>query len=169
MCKIPDYFKSVGMRIAVLMFAMSAILPAVAQETIQEALVVYLKDGSRYAYVLEEKPTVQFNGEQLLIESPQISDTHKMGDVRDVRFEDKTSGVEETPADECRITVTSDEVSVSGLRPGVTVSIYDLQGRTMATTAAADDGVAALSTANIAPGVYVVVASDKHSFKIYKR
>lgn len=145
-------------------------IPAAAQTT-KEALVVYKTDGKKIAYVLETAPSVTFGTNTLNIDSRDISDTHKVAEVVSWRFEqvDPSSvGLEDT-ADESRITITPSEVIISGLKAGATVTAADLQGRVLATVVTPESGVAAISTERFEPGVYVIAASDFHSFKIYKR
>lgn len=149
----------------------AAAIPAAAQ-TMKEALVVYKTDGKKVTYVLENAPSVTFGTNTLNIESKDISDTHKAAEVSAWRFEmvDPTSsGVEEAVADEARITITPTEVIISGLKAGSMVTAADLQGRVLATVVTPESGVATIPTDRFEPGVYVIAASDFHSFKIFKR
>lgn len=142
---------------------------ASAQSDVKEALVVYMTNSSKYSYILETKPTVKFSATQLLIDGPQISDTHNISEVEKFCFE-SVSGVSEIKNDdECRITVTDNAVTVSGLKPGTVVTASDIHGRIVATLQADADGAATISTDNFASGVYIITVSGRHSFKFYKR
>lgn len=155
---------------ALTLMAVSAI-PLDAQTPAKEALVVYMTDGSKVAYVLETKPSVQFGETMLMIDSPEISDSHSIAKIANFRFEpvQPTSGILKPAADVRKITVTDTEVRISGLQPGSTVTAADIQGRVLYTATTPDNGVASIPTERFTPGVYVIAASDFHSFKIYKR
>lgn len=146
-------------------------IPLAAQTPAKEALVVYMNDGSKVAYVLETKPTVKFGETMLTIDSPDISDSHSIAKIANFRFEpvQPTSGILKPSADTRDITITDTEVRISGLQPGTTVTATDMQGRVFYTLTTPDNGIASIPTERLVPGVYVIAASDFHSFKIYKR
>lgn len=130
-----------------------------------------MTDGTKVAYVLETKPSVQFGETMLTIESPDISDSHSIAKIANFRFEpvQPTSGIQKSATDLRNITVTDTEVRISGLQPGSTVTATDIQGRVLCTITTPDNGVASIPTERFTPGVYVIAASGFHSFKIHKR
>lgn len=145
------------------------VLSASAQSDAKEALVVYMTNSSKYTYILEEKPSVKFSDTKLLIEGPQISDTHDISEVDRFSFEQFSSVSEIRNSDECRITVTDNSVTVSGLKPGSLVNAADIQGRIVTSLHADAEGTASISTDNLASGIYIITVAGKHSFKFYKR
>lgn len=153
---------------AIALLAVPAIT-AGAQSTSKEALVIYKTNGAKVSYVLETKPTVKFGPATVIVESPEISDTHGIADVSYFRFEKvQPSGIQEVDADECRIAVSESAVTIYGLHPGSAVSAADIQGRVIANVSANEAGVASIPTVDLAPGVYVIATADSHTFKIYK-
>lgn len=144
-------------------------LSAAAQSDVKEALVVYMTNSSKYTYILEAQPSVKFSDTELLINGPQISDTHNISDVERFTFEKVSSVSEIRDKYEIRITVTDNAVTISGLKPGTVVTAADIQGHIVASLRADADGAAAISTENFVPGVYIITSAGGHSFKFYKR
>lgn len=160
--------KQIKKSIAVLLLLWAAAQSAFA-DTANEYLVVHLANGGQVSYVLEEKPVVTYDGPVIHVESPAVSDDHRMSEVEKLTFVKKTDIPEQLATDEIRIVVAPEAVTVLGLPAGTSLSLSDLQGRVLATAAAAASGEATIATGSLPAGVYIVAAANGHVFKIYKK
>ena len=159
--------KQIKKSIAVLLLLWSTAQTAFA-DTANEYLVVHLANGSQVSYMLEEKPVVTYDGPVIRVESAAVSDDHRMSEVEKLTFVKKADVSEQLAADEIRIVVAPESVTVQGLPAGTSLTLADLQGRVLATAAAGATGEATKATGSLPGGVYIVAAANGHVFKIYK-
>lgn len=144
-----------------------AMIPAMMY-AVDDALVVTYKNNQTFSYVLADRPNVTFDGMQLFIKSDALDDTHSMADVKTFTFAD-LSAIADVAADERRIVFTdAAAVTLEGFAAGTAVSVSDMQGRMVLSTAVAADGTAIIDISQLSAGVYVITADGK-SYKILKR
>lgn len=154
--------------IAALLLLWCAATPAFSQDA-RECLVLHLNSGAKVSYVLADKPVVTYQGSSLHVSSASLNDEHPIADIDNFTFEKQTSAVGTIGADEIRITVTCEALTIQGLDDGACVTLADIQGRVLAYATADADGLASISTMRYPAGVYIVSASGCHAFKIFKK
>lgn len=133
-----------------------------------EKLTVIYKDGSTFSYILADKPKVTFQGNNLTITAPEISDSHKMEDVRKFVTE-TTNSIEATATNEHRITYTDNNtVRLDGFKAGSTVSVFNINGMLQFQQTTGNDGSAVIPLDGLAPGQYVIATTEGKSYKIMK-
>ena len=142
--------------------------PLVQAEEFKDCLIVHLHGGSTVSYVLEDTPVVTFVGENLHVEANQLSDDHKLADVAKFTI-DNVAALADVMANEYRITIQDNTVTIEGLTPNTGIQFADIQGRIIASCNADTDGNATLSLSHITAGVYIVSTTDGKSFKIFKK
>ena len=94
--------------IRTIIVAVAAMLTISLHTRADEKLFIEYKDGSMFSYVLANKPKVTFEGNNITVTAPEITDVHKMENVKQFMFSIPTS-VEMISADERRITYTDNE------------------------------------------------------------
>lgn len=136
-------------------------------------LSVYMKDGKFEVFKFADKPSVTFADQKILVSSENASGEYAFDAVSHFAFEDGNlvQGIEEIAGektaafsfeytDNANVVVASPELKW--------VKVYTAQGVEVA-AAAANDGVATVSVASLAPGVYIVAPSCHSALKIVKR
>lgn len=145
-----------------------AFIPAMAF-AVDDALVVTYKNSQTFSYVLADRPNVTFDGTQLFIKSDVFDDTHSMADIKTFTFAD-LSEISDVAADERRIVFTdAASVTLEGFAAGTAVSVSDMSGRVVISSAVAADSTATIDISQLPAGVYVIATADGKSYKILKR
>lgn len=132
-------------------------------------LCVNTNDGNTVKYEFLDTPVASFSGENMTITlATEEQIVFPMADVASITLLPDYSGVSEVsrPAD-ILVSISRDMINISGLEAGTAVNVYDMRGAAVLAARADNDGNAALSTAALSKGVYVVSAS-RHSFKFIK-
>lgn len=136
-------------------------------------LMMHLHSGSIDKYILSDVPEVTFEGENMVVNSAAAQTSYLRSEVSHFEIKkDWYSAVEETPAEAIAADFTlkfvdnaTVEVSASAL---TRVDLYTVGGVKVASVAA-DGGVAAVSVADLASGVYLVAPDCHPAVKIVKR
>lgn len=132
--------------------ALAAALPLAAAQT---GLRLTLADGSQPTYILDEKPTVTFEGENVLISTPDAETAYPRAQVVSFTFADDTS-VANLPVESQSVLRYTGKTAEA---EGQAIRVYDLGGREVRS---ASDRV---SLEGLAAGIYAVTAG-KQSIKI---
>lgn len=155
--------------IRTIIVAVAAMLTISLHTRADEKLFIEYKDGSMFSYVLANKPKVIFEGNNITVTAPEITDVHKMENVKQFMFSIPTS-VEMISADERRITYTDNEtVCLEGFKAGGSVSVYDINGTLLTGSTVGKDGTVSISLGGLASGLYVIATTEGKSYKIIKR
>lgn len=141
-------------------------VPASAEE--KEAMVVETTSGNNVVFFFDVKPEMTFSGENVEIKSTAESVLYPMKEVAQIKFENRPDGVENTLADKDISFRFERNLTVEGLNPASSVTVYSLNGTLCLEGQADDNGQAVLSTETLTPGVYIVKANNI-SFKIVKK
>lgn len=134
-------------------------------------LVVNKTDGTKIEYKFAEMPVVQTQGDDIKITlgMTQQSVLYPMADVNNFTFDRETNGINDVIGDETRVSfgLTANTLEAAGLAPGTIVAVYNASGSMVARGTCDADGVASISIASLAKGVYVVSAGS-NSFKFIR-
>ena len=142
---------------------------AMMAESYAHSLIVNKKSGETVEYKFEADPKVTFDAADMVITTGDAQVRHAIADLEKLSFT-KTVGIEQVEANksDIRVAVTSSQVTVEGLTPGMNVSIYSIDGRAVANAVADTQGTVQVSIDNLPAGIYVA-ASEAHSFKFAKK
>lgn len=127
---------------------------ALAGET---ALKVQFTDGTAKTILLSEKPSLSFNGSEMLIATSVATASIDRADVANITFVDDQTTLRSILEEDTPIRISGGEISADG----VEITVYDLQGQLVATGTGRAD-ISALSG-----GIYIIKA-DNQSLKIKK-
>jgi len=131
-------------------------------------VLIWNADGTYAAYKCSEQPTVMTDSLQLMI---TFNDgtllTFPSTEVRKFTFDDAQLTPVEQLAKQATFDINQQAISVTDLKAGAAVMVYDSNGRLMA-KAKAKDGKARVNISNLRRGVYVVKAGS-NNFKFLKR
>lgn len=133
------------------------------------SLVIMNKDGSEFSIAHQDGMKMTFSDQTLTLAGRDVESkkraefTYSFADIEGFKFstaegDHQFSGIEDVAADSPALTINGTSVTVRNLKPGETVSVYGIDGRTMFTTRADGDGVVTLDMSNYANRTVVVKA-----------
>ncbi len=160
--KIPISGRIVGLFMLTLAVDLSAIDPSVIFE---------LRDGSKKAYLLEDKPVITFNSETLEIESQNDYDSYTFEEIFSVEFGESTSSIVNIDSDNSTIRrVSNDEfdVTINGTMKQKDLRLYTLEGREIVPVINPIGDTWRISIANVNSGLYMLKIKNR-TFKIIKK
>jgi hypothetical protein len=137
----------------------------------QNTLIVLTKGNVQHLFVLADKPTVTFEGDQLKVTCEKASASASFNIVDIIRFtyENKdASGIDELTVDPAEISMEEGTLVISQLKANAIVNIYALDGKLVHQLKAQRAGTYRLSLSSLPIGVYLVKA-DNITYKITKR
>ncbi len=150
------------------LFLASVATPGVLAETLTH-VTVWSNSGETSHFALSEQPVVTFEGNQLVLVSADSRYEFLISDVDKFTFTNPAS-VELNEIDTATVVISlsGDEIKLSGLNPGSLVSLYAMDGRVVLTSQADSDGVCIESIASLSGGIYLIRTESK-TFKILKK
>jgi hypothetical protein len=137
----------------------------------QNTLIVLTKGNVQHLFVLADKPTVTFEGDQLKVTCEKASASASFNIVDIIRFtyENKdASGIDELTVDPAEVSMEEGTLVISQLKANAIVNIYALDGKLVHQLKAQRAGTYRLSLSSLPIGVYLVKA-DNITYKITKR
>ena len=141
--------------IATLLLFLALSFSAVAQNS----LAVYLNDGTSASFSIEEQPKITFSGEIFNITSANATMDFSRADVKNFKFEERTSTAVETPTTGSA-TVTDDGIRIDGLSQNSSVALYNIAGKVLQTITATD-GSCTISLKELPSGIYLINYNNK--------
>ncbi len=144
-------------------------VPSVMADELKDGLIVHLHNGKTVKYILEQTPVVTFVEDKLHIESTAVKDDHKLSDVDKFTFDKVSTSLEDLTAGDYLISVTDNRVLLQGFTPGSSVTLTDVQGRTVTRATVSTTGEATVDMAELVAGVYVVATADGKTFRVLKK
>lgn len=135
----------------------------------QEALILHQKNGGKVAYVLNERPKVTYEGENLVLTTQKVTVEYPLSEVSKFTFGDLgDNGIEDLRGKDASVKLNAQTLVVAGGTPGAPLSLYSLSGSLVWRTNLDADGQLIRSIADLPRGVYVLKSGSITS-KIIKR
>lgn len=137
------------------------------------AFYVWTVGGEKVGYPLEERPTVVYNGEKIVLTTTRVIIEYPAESVRKYTLEDMMSPPEDTHVDVVEKTAVTmrqigDVVVISGCNFGSQVMVYSLNGVLLQLHFADVEGNVEFSMADYAQGIYII-KTETITYKIIKR
>lgn len=132
------------------------------------ALVLHLVSGSDVTLMLDERPVVTFEGEELVITTHMNIIRYQVADV--IRFTytlADPASIDDASTSASSFTLESDMLRANNLVPNTTVTVYTINGTLVASGTTDGSGSVSLSLPSQTGMVYVVKTSVAN-FKITK-
>lgn len=135
----------------------------------QNAVKMVESDGTETFFMLSTTPTVKLNENTLTVTTSQTEITCEVGGGVSFELCDYEPGAvgeieESAPA----YKLTGDTLETYNLKPGETIMIFDLAGRTVKNRQTDNAGYCNIYIGDLPSGVYVV-NSNSNKFKFYKK
>jgi len=135
------------------------LLMGAATAVASNTLVLHLASGQTQRFVLiDEQPTISFNGENVIVTTSTSELTYAMTDVKFFNYETETTGVEVAKAEGMKI--DGDRIIYDGLPTGSKVQVFDVSGHLCGSATADESGHAVVSITKFSAGVYMVNANN---------
>ena len=134
----------------------------------KNALIVLTKDKALHQFLLSDKPTVTFEGNNLKVKVSKNTATFALTDV--IRFNYKKvdpTGIDEPVTEPTELGVEDGVLVISNIKAGTIVSVFTLDGKPIQQMKPARTGTYRLNLSQLPSGVYVVKAGTI-TYKIAK-
>lgn len=153
-----------------IVLAALAAATARAQGETTDALVIQMTTGETATFVLDERPKITFTPGNLVITSATYTTEYPLADLQHYTFKQVLASNIAQPETGGQPTIeqADGQIILGNLPSGTTVTVYSIGGMAISTLTATDDGRATISSAALAPGVYIIKYGDK-SLKIRKQ
>lgn len=140
----------------------------------KDVLSVLMKDGTSVYFLLAEKPLITFRNDEVKIASESDEAVIKRTSVE--RFEfvaEIPAGIEdvkELEEDAVRenFELTGDAICITGLNAGCKVQLFSINGQTLMSDIAGEEGRVVFSLEALSPGIYLVNYNET-TIKFIKR
>lgn len=131
-----------------------------AMNAAEKALSVELKDGQSATWLLNKKPIITFNADEVIINAENASTTYDRSEVARMSFTDENpGGVNDVISDSDIVYRYSENIFSC---PGHDITVFGISGTAVAA------GRDCVSLESLPAGVYIVRAAAQ-SFKIIKK
>ena len=134
-----------------------------------QRLVVWLKNGEKVLFDLEERPKTMFSGTDIVIETTNMTVTYSLSQVLRYTYEGNSSGVEIVKSSkDIHVIQKGDELSFENLSNGSIIQLFSTEGILLESWPVKDNPIMTISLANRPTGVYIV-KTDGVTYKMMKR
>lgn len=133
-----------------------------------QTLVIVQHDDSKVFYNLDEEPLTTFTPDDLVIKTQSTTISYPLNTIKQFMYEKGVTGVEEVSRDGVCISQKDDQIIVTGLPIGKSVSLYSTDGYQIAKQVSDGSQRTILSLSQLPAGVYIVKA-DNVTYKTTKR
>ena len=131
-----------------------------------DVLILTDKDGAKTTFVLEDKPVVSFNDEDVTVSTEKGVISLSAHDFCSFSFDEQTTDVEERETTNPTFTF-SDGLQCHGLQQGTAVSVFKADGQLVAEGTTDSSGDISLRFGTVRGTVYIVKTATK-TFKFTK-
>jgi len=133
-----------------------------------QTLVVWQKDGSKVYYSLDEQPKTTFTIDDLVITTNSTTINYPLSKIQRYTYEGGALGISNVSSDGIFISHRGDEIIVTGLPDGKSVTVYGVDGKALLLSHSDGSSCLSLSLSKLPTGVYVVKA-ETINYKFIKR
>lgn len=136
----------------------------------QNTLTVHQKDGEKFYFGFEDKPTVTFTDNELVVTSTKTELRYELAKVAKFTFDDIEDAVINIKADASIASITLDEytVSITGVKADVPICLITSDGKLLQTYKTDQEGSVTFSIAELPQGAYII-NSESLTCKILKK
>lgn len=135
-----------------------------------DVLNVWKTTGDKVLYDFSKKPEIKYVTGMIVISTINGEDKYSPDEVQGFTFNDNSfiSGAYAPTASGIQLRITESAYTVSGLKEGTLVNVFDGSGRTVFTTKAKNNGSVTISSDKMANGINFIQAGTS-TFKTIKQ
>lgn len=136
----------------------------------QNTLTVHQKDGEKFYFGFEDKPTVTFTDNELVVTSTKTELRYELAKVDKFTFDDVVDAVININDEASIANISFDEytVIIIGAKADIPVCLITSDGKLLQTYKTGQDGSVAFSIAELPQGTYII-NSESLTCKILKK
>ena len=150
---------------------MSVAAQAAAGETVYK-LFLWMKDGSRMDYPLEEDPQVSMSSEALTLQTTKTTLELDAREVLKFTLEDAEAltptTIKPIEPEKSELHFWQGNATITGMKPGGEVRVLDISGHLLQTTKADGEGFAEVPTGSLPRGIFII-KTESITYKIQKK
>lgn len=141
---------------------------AEAQSTVK-GIVIETATGERTEYALTETPKLTYDGNTVTLTTTKVCVDFTATDIVKVVLTDiSATDINDVESKPEQVQLLNEEVRMSGLSAGETVSIYNVSGTLISTCQASSNGDLTITLSDLQRGVYIIKANHQ-SFKVMRK
>ena len=141
-------------------------LAAEASAGQERKLVVWLKDGEKVYYDLEESPKTTFTGSDVIITTDVVTVSYPMEQVLRYTYDLATTDIENLKENEIHISQHGNSLGFENLKSGTVIKVYSIDGTLKDSVSAG--GSVTVSLDNYSSGVYIIKVNGM-TYKVLKK
>lgn len=136
----------------------------------QNFLTIQQKDGQEFSFGFEDKPVITYTDTDLVLETTKTDVQYPLASLSKFTFTDLATEVNDIRVDIQNPTIVIDdyEISITGAKAGINVSLIATDGKTIGTYKTDQDGSVSFSIADLSLGIYII-KSENLTFKVLKK
>lgn len=134
-------------------------------------LVIKMRNSKRHIYSLDEKPTLKFNDDMLVVETSDINTSYHLDEVLKYYFTEEATDIKNTAGETACIRFTytdKDCLHISGLSGEEQIRIHDIYGKTIPAETINDGNTTSVMLNGLDKGIYIISVNGKHTIKIHR-
>ena len=155
------------MKRLMLCFLIAAITATMASAD-DMVLHVWQTDGQVLKIKLDQEPTTSYDDGQLVITTLTNTLSFPLENVKRYTYANNASGLDALNATEVTFSGDGETITLTGLKPGTEVALYNVAGQMLHSTVADSSNRVSATVSNLPTGVYVVKAGNI-TYKITKQ
>ena len=139
------------------------------QDSSKENLVVLLKSGETFYFMLEESPKITFKDQKMCVSTKTEASDIEIINIVKFYFSDSANRIENLKTDEFIIRyINNDNITIEGVS-SPSVRIYTVDGKLMMEKKHSTGNETSVSLESLASGIYILSINNSTSIKIYKK
>lgn len=144
---------------------------AMADNGPNEALVVQYSTGTEEVFFLNEQPRITYAPTSINIQTTSVSVDRDLSTLARFSFQKRVpNSVDRLENRQLTFSFTDGHtVSCTGLKPGSTVTLHNIEGTVVLTDTADGEGHFSTDIDTLATGVYILSTTESRTYKIYKK
>ena len=133
-------------------------------------LAIQQKDGQEFSFGFEDKPVITYTDTDLVLKTANTDVQYPLASLSKFTFTDLATSADAVRDDIQNPTFDMDdyEISITGSKAGINVSVISSDGKTIGTYKTGQDGGVKISIADLPQGLYII-NSGKLTFKVLKK
>lgn len=155
------------MRKILFLFALLMSISVMAQNR-QQTLVLWMHNGQKVMFSLEDEPRITFEGSLICVKSESLNAEYQRSQVRRYTFEGASTAVADAKPSGMGFRQKGDELLMYGLPQNVNVQLFDPKGVMLDSKKVIADEYVTFSLEGKPKGVYIVKIGDQ-SIKFQKQ
>jgi len=133
-----------------------------------QQLVVWLKNGEKIHYDLEERPKTTFSDANIVITTNTLETNYPLEQVLRYTYENVSTDIRILPDNQIRISQNNNVLTLENLKSNTSVQLFSIDGKLLETHKASSDAPISISLKAYPLGVYIIKANGV-TYKMMKK